>query len=128
MIYDSDHSLLNYGFTKIRVLENNGDKIVRYSAGGNPSTHEEPVEENTWYAATITYSTANNEVKYYLNQNWLATYTAGVGTSTPSGHPTVALGTSRIFDRYFDGQIDDIRIYDKVMSPNEIEALYDPKS
>ena len=34
------------------------------------------------------------------------------------------IGTTRFFDRFFDGKVDDIRVYDRALSDNEITELY----
>lgn len=151
IIYDSDHPELNYGFTKIRVIENsnyriaglrsgekNGHgkdkninnplyKVVRLSAGENSVTHEELISENQWFMATICYSTSSNQVKYYVNGNLVYTGSAFTQTSV-DGNTTVNLGKSRGYDRYFDGKIDDLRIYNRTLSAAEITALYNGAS
>jgi len=44
--------------------------------------------------------------------------------SSNAGVSSALLGTSRVFDRYFDGKIDDVRIYDRALSESEVLQLY----
>jgi Concanavalin A-like lectin/glucanases superfamily len=37
----------------------------------------------------------------------------------------IAFGSNPLDGRYFDGAIDDIQFYDRVLTPAEVETLYD---
>lgn len=80
---------------------------------------------NTWYHAVITWEYPGN-YKIYINGSLLKTQTTShliaptsqdvvVGCIRPSGEPSI---------RYFDGKIDDIRIFNRALTDAEINQLY----
>ncbi len=76
---------------------------------------------DTWCHIVSVYSSINNEVQYYLNGvlEGTAVVTAGpIGTNGV----TLKIGKSTR-PKYFTGIIDDVRIYDKALSAEEIQAL-----
>ena len=84
---------------------------------------------NTWYHAVCTYDgTATSDgIDIYLNatsaddtpQNSAATYVAMEALSQP-----ITIGALGDGTKYLDGLIDDVRIYDRVLTPSEIEKNY----
>ncbi len=76
---------------------------------------------NTWYHLTGTYDGAN--IKIYLNGVLSAT-TARTG---PIGTNTANINIGRDADsggrRYYRGRIDDVRIYNRALTAEEIQAL-----
>ena len=77
---------------------------------------------NQWYMATITVE--GNFIEYFLDGCKIGEAYYASTSNSGNGHPTVPLGTSRIFDRYFDGKIDDISIYSRALNPKEVLELY----
>ena len=75
------------------------------------------------FAATLN---AGDALKLYINGNEVATASAP-GTINYSGQGTTTRigshgNTNTTFD--FDGRIDDVRIYDRAMTPEEVFGLY----
>ena len=98
-------------------------KFVHYLYDGSfkTVTGTTTVQTNTWYFVTIT-ATNFGQMHLYVNgteegtpQNIRLLWGGGdrfnVGKSTPAGG-------------YFDGLIDDVRIYDAALSSAEIQAIY----
>lgn len=81
---------------------------------------------NTWYQITATYD--GSDLKVFLNGNEDGSnyYPQGIGVSTLpfiiGQHPRGGGGFYPGFS--FDGIIDDIRIYDRALSNNDIMELY----
>lgn len=76
---------------------------------------------NTWYHAGFTYSSSTNKVTYYLNGQPDGTDTSFSGTiNTDDSSVKIGYGGST----YFTGNIDEIRIYNRALSPTEIKDLY----
>ncbi len=74
---------------------------------------------NTWYFATATYD--GTKLKLYLNGN-LENEKALTGTVTASSAPLLIGKRS---DGYmWNGNIDEARIYNRALSPGEVQALY----
>jgi len=101
------------GANGIRCLFNNGANGLSYNST--------PV--NTWYQVACTWN--GSVINLYING-------ISVGTSTYSGSLSYsnnfpwwigADGTSTPGDN-FNGSIDDVRIYNRALSPAEIMALY----
>jgi hypothetical protein len=45
-----------------------------------------------------------------------------------NGEEGALLGTSAEFDRFFTGQVDNMRIYDRALSEEEVSALYEEEN
>jgi len=121
IIYTSDHGGLQYGATTILANQNSGVNEIVHIIGTN-GYHYQNVLTNTWYHLAIVVNL--NYIKYYINGSPLDSVPRGNLGSSVSGHNTALIGTSRNFDRYFNGAVDDIQIYNCALSNLEINALY----
>lgn len=104
----------------IRVVNNSGITSPNTSVTG------------TWYHLVFTYDKTTNEHKVYVDNVNTLTQTA-VGTYTNSTDATSLSFGAQACDinggsaspgRYFNGKIDDIRIYNRVLTANEVTTLY----
>jgi hypothetical protein len=121
-IYDSDHPGMINASTKMWVWMHSGQPKVGMSTGSSSTNqHNEPINANQWYMGTIVVGT---DVKFYLNSNLIATFPLHTGCAV-AGNSTALIGSSRLIDRFFDGDIDDVSIYDCALTQNEIDTLYD---
>ncbi len=120
-IYVSDNSGLKYGFTQIKVSDISGSKRIYSSAGvgGNEASRE--INQNEWYMITVAVD--QDSVKHYLNGKLIGSFVKG-NVKSNNGSLFALLGASRVNDRYFDGKMDDLRIYNKSLSQTEITTLY----
>ncbi len=81
----------------------------------------ESVNNNSWHNMTCTYDQATMQVSMYID---------GVFNSatTPINLETAdsffGIGKTPWYDIFFQGQIDDIAIYNRALTPTEITALY----
>ncbi len=102
---------------------------MRIKAGGSTTTLADttmniPIGE--WHLATATYDNATGEMKLYLDGVEIASRAHAVGgvlDTDPSVPVTLAsnAGTAR----FFDGILDDVRVYNRALSATEIGDLYD---
>lgn len=76
---------------------------------------------NTWYNFAAIFSTTNGK-KLYIN-NALVASDPNV-TSYTSSTANLLIGNGFDNTRFFNGNIADIRFYDKELSVNEVEAIY----
>ena len=77
--------------------------------------------DNTWYNFILLASTSDNKVRTYSNGA-----EQGIGTSydgtIKTGDSGLTIGQQS--SSFFQGQIDDVRIYNRALSQSEITALY----
>ncbi len=99
---------------------------ARSTVSGTWQTATNTVALNTWYHVAATYdssSTANAPIIYI---NGVASTVSTL--TTPSGTQTSNAGTGYIGNyngiRVFGGYIDDLRVYNRVLSASEINSLY----
>lgn len=121
IIYDSDNNFLLYGKTAFAAVEFAGIDSIIAHAGGFSNLNKTAISENVWYMITITVNGAT--AKYYID-GFLIDSNVVTNTTSGSGAANAILGASRLLDRSLDGKIDDVRIYNRVLSISEIVALY----
>lgn len=78
---------------------------------------------NVWshIAVTITGTT----LKFFINGALDSTQTMGLGAT--NAHPFL-IGSDGFLSEYFNGAIDEVRIYDRALSQDEINASYDART
>ena len=76
---------------------------------------------NTWWHVVLVWDSVNNNVKGYLNsvKKFDNSHTKWATTL-----PQIAIGNGFSSSRYFNGLIDDVRIYEKALEIAQIEAMY----
>ena len=79
---------------------------------------------NQWYLVTGTFT--NGERKLYVNGVQVASDTGGGATVVSNyGGTTCQIGSVKdTGGRYMNGKIDDVRIYNRVLSPTEVQSMY----
>jgi len=78
---------------------------------------------NVWQHVTLTYDGTNGKVDFYLDGQLLRTLFINpnpIGTNTTSFK--IGKSTST---QYFKGTLDEVRIYNRALSPREVRALYE---
>jgi hypothetical protein len=84
-------------------------------SGSLPST-------NTWYCIVVTRD--NNTVSLYVDGTFITSSTTnGFGPAYGSTGLTAVLGSRTNFNQYFNGVIDEFKIYDRAINTSEIQAL-----
>ena len=76
-----------------------------------------------WQHVAATYSTSGNIVKFYVNGAPAGSGTGTTITSAPTRAGAIGRRASSSI-RGFHGTIDDVRVYNRVLTYNEIQALY----
>jgi hypothetical protein len=77
----------------------------------------------TWYH--VVFTRADNTYKCYINNDDKTLSSSGSLSAINYNASThLSLGRQSEGSNYFDGYIDDVRIYDRVLSPNEVSHLY----
>jgi hypothetical protein len=99
---------------KIRCIVGGATSNIPYS---NPMISL----NNTWYFITVTYDRQN--VKFYVNG--LLNNTVPLATITPTTSHPVRIGVSTSLGAgFFNGKLDDIGIWNRALTPQEINNLY----
>ena len=83
-----------------------------------------------WIHLGFTRLTSSSQVKVYLNGNLLELFSVANGVLNVSqnglwiGADQDSVGGGWQADNYYHGSIDDVRIYDRALSAEEVQALY----
>lgn len=107
----------------------NSNQFIVFGANGiwgitpNPETY---VGIGTWYNYIVTYNKARGSLKYYLNGVLVSSQYASIemlpnDLDVTIGYSKSSYGT---YLDYFNGTIDDVRIYNRVLLKAEVKYLY----
>jgi prepilin-type N-terminal cleavage/methylation domain-containing protein len=108
----------NGGNTSIR-FEQSGSNFYSYD-GINQNYFTTGLAENTWYFITFTWNVSINNETAYFNGNKVSSS----GGSFPATIPDFVIGEGFNTSRYWNGLIDDVRVYNRALSATEIQAMY----
>lgn len=98
-----------------RVLAGTGNPDISvYSTTG--------YNDNQWHFVAFTRLRSGGLLSLYVDSVFQAT--AVGGTQELSRPPVIRMGCLQTFDHYYRGAIDDVRIYDRVLTPLEVSCLY----
>lgn len=91
--------------------------------------YDKPTEFNTLHMLTISVDIPNKQMKYYLNGQLVKGEASDWYFSSDKLHKTdesLFIGCSKLGDTLdlFKGYMDDLRIYNKVLSQEEVKSLY----
>ena len=121
VVYSSDNPKLNYGLTLLNTQLINSHLNLYFNVSNQQDTVE--IKANTWYNATIV--TERKKYSYYLNGNSVRSGEFNNYISSNNGYPAAIIGCDRTLNgRFFNGLVDDLRIYNRRLSDHEIKVLY----
>ena len=97
---------------------------VSYSAGGTQKqfTLTEVSALNTWYHVVATWSKSADQVKVYVNGVQSGSTQTGLGTI--SGSTITNYIGNDPWGNYWQGNLDDVRVYNRALSASEALQLY----
>jgi|GEM_PF-2623798 len=122
VMYTSDHSATEFGFTTISVSQFSGAKNVNMNVSNQ--LVRIPIVENIWYNVVVVVE--SKSYKYYLNGALSASGTFDTYIHSGDGLPNAILGSLRTTtSNYFTGQLDDLRVYNRALSAEEVGILSD---
>ena len=108
--------LTNSGGVKLRALR----EITPYTITGNTV-----LNSNTWYHGVFLYDGVNMQL--FLNGERDATPVASGNISADQSNLSVVIGSepnNGVPGQIFDGLIDDVRVYNRALTADEIKRLY----
>ncbi len=122
LIYTSDNPALSYGLLNISIRNDDGVNNLYFNVSGQYVTVE--INKNSWYHVTIIRN--KKEYKYYLNSFLIKSGTFENYLTSDEGYQSAIIGCKRTFENgYLKGFIDNLRIYNKVLSEKEINILFE---
>jgi len=86
-----------------------------------------PIIEDTWYHAVCTFDPSAKELKLYVNGIEVAKNTFSSFTTFRDSDSTgfgVGWRTQESLGSFFDGKMDDLRIYNRPLTASEVGSLY----
>jgi hypothetical protein len=116
---------------QLSTIDSGPDRFLRMriKAGGTTTTladSSENLSTGQWYFAVGTYDNTTGEMKLYLDGVEIVSGAHAIGgeVDTQAAVP-VAIGANGTAERFFNGILDDVRVYDRALEASEISALYD---
>jgi hypothetical protein len=118
--FTQDGYELEYGLCRLDFDTN----VLKLWAGGSDGTYStENFETNTWHHYVLIRDA--DSTYYYINNKLVYTSISDDYASTYDPNPQFVIGSGRSTElQFFEGYIDDIRIYKSVLNPEEISYLY----
>lgn len=121
-VFTSDNPNLNKGLVGVLLKKINGKYKMQMGVCNVLDTFD--ITLNTWHNINI-YSGSDNSIKFYLNGQLLSSYTRKSYLTSVDGLNKIIIGATRsAASRFFTGQIDDIRVYDRELTSTEISQIY----
>ncbi|MEO9474425.1 MAG: LamG-like jellyroll fold domain-containing protein [Cyclobacteriaceae bacterium] len=113
--------VLNFGNMQAQVID--GVLYTNlYFGGSGEVSGSTSLSLDEWQHLTLTYDGANTRL--YKNGSEVAvTLLSGTVDSRGSGTPST-VGTTNVSEDFFDGEIDDIKVYNRTFSAGEVDELY----
>ena len=82
-------------------------------------------QPNTWYHIVMTYTASNKSVRNYVNGTQIGgAPTLSLLTNANTGTENVWGSYNNLSSEYLDASLDQVRYFNKVLTPLEVEALY----
>jgi len=94
------------------------DNVVKTGIGSDT------LEQNKWYHAVYTRNTATNEINIYIDGVLQSQSPATDGTGSISNNCDLYFGSNNPVGNHPIMQLDDFRIYNRILSAQEIQGLY----
>jgi hypothetical protein len=115
----------SFGNYTLHITPTSGEPYITYDVLGgnetNPLAMEAlPVNQFVHIAATYDYPT--RQLKGYING--IPEVTLTTDNVPVLNDVNATIGLTQQFLEYFNGVIDDVRLYNRVLTPSEIESLY----
>jgi hypothetical protein len=121
VVFDSDHPSKVYGKIAFQYIQINSINYLQYRIGGESVDVNNEIENQQWLMATI----VKNADSSFCFVNAKKIY-GGLSANQVSvnGNNFASLGKSRINDRFVNGEIDDVGIWNRDLTQCEINDLY----
>jgi gliding motility-associated-like protein len=127
MAFTRNTATVNFGAYTLMMSNAGSNYVFRgYKETGNGNTNlvssTTTVAVNTWYH--VVYTVDNTSLKIYVNGTLEATTTSTLSFSYNSSESVYLGGTNESFNLPFNGSLDNVRFYTRVISATEVSQLY----
>ena len=103
---------------KLDCTIKHAEKIYQVSANN-------AIPLNVWKLVTFTFDQAKEELKLYLDGSYAAAGTKATLSSGASPVPTSVIGATNLQTLSFNGTLDEIAVWDRVLTAAEVRAIFD---
>ncbi len=103
-------------------LQNNGKLSFNNFGGGIFLNDPQTAIIDNWYHIVIVLNYSENSAFLYINGQLID---SDIGNITKPNNPYYTIGKATRWSYYFNGDLDDISIYNRVLSEEEILSLYE---
>ncbi|MDP2668718.1 MAG: LamG-like jellyroll fold domain-containing protein [bacterium] len=119
---------------RLNPVVNGSDLRLRFvqnfsGTSGEWSSNASTVPYDSWAHVVVTYDKANagNQPSFYVNGSSVASsaITSPAGTAADDSAVNAYIGDRSASDNSFKGSLDDVRVYNGILSPAEIQIIYD---
>lgn len=105
------------------LLLNSDDKYFTYLTGDNARVTTAAIDRSVWQHITFSYDKDTNKAYFFING--VADNADGVTLSgSPLSTADMIIGRHRVTSDPFNGLVDEVRVYNKVLSAEEAAAVY----
>ncbi len=106
----------------LQIETDNRIKFFIGTGAPNVAVSNTMVEIDKWYHVAGTYE-ANSKVRIYVNSNLESTVQIGIARNANTN--SFSIGQSMAWPgRFFNGKIDEVKVYNRALSEEEIESEY----
>ena len=113
--YDDDHSWW---------WSSRYDKSAFGNYPGSEINGNHVISLNTWTQVAVTFNDATDEYRFYTNGQVDTQFTANIVIE--NNNKKIAIGSEYGEKNFFDGLLDEVHVYTRVLSQSEIQELYNP--
>lgn len=115
----SYHTFLGYDYSHRILIQSNGVLLTQF--GDNFSSNNR-VTKNKWTHIVYMYDSTLNKQYFYIDGVYDNEQTPSI---TPIWNSSFLIGQYDTINYKFHGKIQDVRIYNRALTPEEIKILYD---
>lgn len=122
----NDNNIVHYGeYDEALLYINNGQICGEVVTDGWYNSCFSSLSTNTWYHAALTYKSSDGYFSMYLNGDMVGTKTTDSNLLRPSFLGYVYIARNGLDNHgYFNGSIDEVKIYPYVLTPEQILANF----
>lgn len=126
---DGNYNVLYFGLYSLSLVSDlsgvisNGTSLLQLNK--HITNNPPQLQTSTWYHGVMYHDgSGTNKLYIKLNNNYLYSSVTGLSGNLVL-NDLIKIGTDdNLSGRYFNGKIDDIRVYNRILTSDEITALY----
>jgi hypothetical protein len=103
-----------------RISASDAYKVNFYSGYASFESTDAVLLENQWQSVAVTLTGG----VYRLYHNGAIAYTSSAGQAVPKNEANLYIGRLPASGFEYDGKVDDVRIYDRALSSDEVASLH----